>query len=298
MNYFNTNERKGVLGLLLIIVSLQLLYFFIDFSPEKENTISIESAEIQAFQHEIDSLKQLKIEQNKPRIYPFNPSFITDYKGYKLGMSKLEIDRLLAHRKAGKYINSPKEFQQITKISDSLLSVLEPNFKFPDWVNAKRNKKYSKKENYSTEAVKNTFTNNEMNISEKQDLNTATTEQFQKIYGIGVKLAARIIKYREVLQGYSFDDQLYEVWYLDKEVADRALQRFTVIEKPEINKIDINSASFKEVLHLPYIDYDLTKKIFEYRDELAEYQSLEELKNIADFPLEKFDRISLYLTVE
>ena len=37
-------------------------------------------------------------------------------------------------------------------------------------------------------------------------------------------------------------------------------------------------ALFKEVLAIVYIDYELTKKIFNYRDEVAEIQSLEELK--------------------
>jgi len=32
-------------------------------------------------------------------------------------------------------------------------------------------------------------------------------------------------------------DQLFEIWYLDKEVADRVLERFTVLEKPIIEKL-------------------------------------------------------------
>jgi DNA uptake protein ComE-like DNA-binding protein len=46
------------------------------------------------------------------------------------------------------------------------------------------------------------------------------------------------------------------------------------------------------------LDYELPKKIFEYRDEVAEIQELEELKKIDGFPVDKFDRISLYLTAE
>ena len=42
----------------------------------------------------------------------------------------------------------------------------------------------------------------------------------------------------------------------------------------------------------------ITKKIFQYRDEVAEIQNLEELKNIEDFPIENFDKIALYLKAE
>jgi hypothetical protein len=62
----------------------------------------------------------------KPKIYPFNPNFITDFKGYKLGMSVTEIDRLLAFRKTNRYVNSAAEFQQVTQVSDSLLAQIAP----------------------------------------------------------------------------------------------------------------------------------------------------------------------------
>ncbi len=297
MSYFSTNERKGVLGLVLLIVCLQLFDHYFDFTSANDTFVITQSPEIMAFQKEIDSLKHIEIEARKPKIYPFNPSFLTDYRAYKLGMQTAEIDRLLAHRKAGKYINSTKEFQEVSQINDSLLDVLQPYFKFPDWVIAKQNRKFQSKKTFFDDKIvrQEDRTNSEF---EKQDLNTVTAEELQKVNGIGVKLAARIIKYREVLKGYSFNYQLYEVWYLDREVADRVLQRFRIITKPTIEKINLNTASFKEILHLPYIDYELTKEIFGYRDEMAEIQSLEELKNIDSFPMDKFDRISLYLKVE
>jgi hypothetical protein len=46
-------------------------------------------------------------------------------------MSVQEID-LMEYRKGNKYVNSPKEFQAVTQVSDSLLNV-SPYFKFPDW---------------------------------------------------------------------------------------------------------------------------------------------------------------------
>src|SRR5690554_8215098 len=75
-----------------------------------------------------------KTEDNSPTIFPFNPNFITDYKGYTLGMTPEEIDRLLTYRSENKWINSDEDFQSVTQVSDSLLAVLIRFFNFPEWV--------------------------------------------------------------------------------------------------------------------------------------------------------------------
>ncbi len=234
----------------------------------------------------MDSLQRVKVEESKPKIFPFNPNYITDFKGYQLGMSIDEIDKLLAFRKANKFVNSSKQFQQVTGINDSLLAEISIYFKFPDWVT--QNKKVSKNTKTAVSSKK---------IS-KKDINKATVDDFKEIYGIGEKLAKRIVNYRNKLQGFSLNDQLYEVWNLKKDAADELLLNFEISSLPNIKKININDASFKEVLSIAYIDYELTKKIFNYRDEVAEIQSIEELKKIDGFPLEKFDRIALYLSAK
>lgn len=282
--WYNNSQRNGILFLVILIIAFQLIYFYVDFS--KNEVDNLNSDKIVKFQNEIDSLKQIELEKRKPKIFPFNPSFLTDYRGYLIGMSTEEIDRLLEHRANGKYINSAKEFQQVTRISDSLLKTIEPYFKFPDWVKNKKlnsNKKYTSNKPGKPE----TFT--------IQELNTASAQDLTSVNGIGEKLSQRIVKYRNKLGGFLVNEQLYEVYNLEKEVADRVLERFSIIDLPEIEKINVNTATFKEVLSISYIDYELTKKIFNYRDEVAELQSLEELKKIAGFPLEKFDRIALYL---
>lgn len=280
---YTKRQRNGIFFLLLIIISLQVGFFFTDFSSEK--TIDFSSKEIAMFQHEMDSLKTIALENIIPKIYPFNPNFITDYKGYQLAMSVEEIDKLHAFREKGDYINSAKQFKEITKVSDSLLNKISPYFKFPEWVASKNKNSNSKNE----------FVNTVKKVIVRQDINVAKASDLRIVNGIGEKLADRIITYRTKLQGFSFDNQLYEVWHLDKEVVAKVLQHFEVMEPPKIQKININEATFKQVLAIVYIDYELTKKIFNYKDEVAEIQSIEELKQIADFPLEKFDRIALYL---
>lgn len=273
---YNKKQRNGIFFLLLIIVSLQLVFFFADFSFDKE--VELSTKEIALFQKELDSLSKMKLASDRVKIFSFNPNFISDFKGYQIGMSLEEIDRLHNFRNKGKYVNSAKEFQKITKVGDSLLKIISPHFKFPEWKSSKKN---------LNKVVDRLIV--------KKDLNQASESELQVVNGVGVKLSERIIKYRSKLGGFSFNDQIYEVWNLDEDTAKKVLKHFEVVKLPKINKLNVNVASFKEVLGIVYVDYELTKKIFNYRDEVAEIQNLEELKKIEGFPIEKFDRIALYL---
>ena len=292
--WYTKAQRNGVLFLLVIIVGLQFVYVFLDdFIPVKDNN-SIENLHIQALQLKIDSLKKAK-QVEKTKLYPFNPNFITDYKGYRLGMSVDEIDRLHEFRKTNSYVNSKQEFQEVTKVSDSLLNRMAPYFKFPDWV-VKKQKKQNRVE--SKELVSEGFSTYSKKEVSTNHINSATADDFRIIKGIGEKRSQQIVKYRDRLKGFSFDYQLYEVWGLPPEVILDLLSVFEIKQKPVIEKVNVNTAEFKEVLATPYVDYDLCKKIFDYRDEVAELQDIKELRNIKDFPQNKYDRIVLYLKAE
>jgi DNA uptake protein ComE-like DNA-binding protein len=288
--WYTKSQRNGIFILVLLIILLQCSIVFDVFSSDK--IIDIKQTEILAFQKQIDSLKAVEIESRKPKMYPFNPNYITDFKGEELGMSLDEIDRLLVFRKTNKFVNSKKEFQKITRVSDSLLNKISPYFKFPNWV-VKQN---SQKPLVLLPVGKQSVSKNKKLSS--TDINLATAEDFQTVSGIGAAFSDRIIKYRSKLQAFSFDNQLYEVWGLEKEVADKVLLVFKVRQQPIIKKVNVNAVTFKGLLKNPYIDYDLCIKIFNYRDEVAELQNLSELKNIKGFPLEKYDQIVLYLFVQ
>ena len=275
---YNKGQRNGILLLIFIILILQFIFFFYNFSSDE--IIKTDTAEIKEFQAQIDSLKNIKQQKSDFKIFPFNPNYLTDFKAYQLGLKVEEIDKLFTYRKSGKFINSAAKFQEITGISDSLSAKISPFFKFPEWVKNAPQKK-GKKEYLI-----------------KKDLNAVSATELQSINGIGEKLAKRIIDYRNLLKGYSFNNQLYEVYYLDKEVADKVLKQYTVSDSPNIEKLDLNKATFKEILHLPYIDYNLTKKIVNYRNKIGLFTSVNELEKIDSFPIEKFDRIALYLTAK
>ena len=279
--WYNKSQRNGILLLISLILIFQAIYFFVDFS---DDDVIFQKEELSKYQAQIDSIREIQEKNTTIKVYPFNPNYLTDFKGYQLGMSVDEIDRLLKFRTTGQFVNTAAEFQKVTKVSDSLLRQISPYFKFPEWVSRSNNE---------DKAIRK----KDKNIPVRE-LNTATENDLREINGVGEKLAKRIIAYRKLIGGFSFDDQLYEVYYLDTDVANKVLKKFKVLKKPIINQININDASFKEVLHLPYIDYNLTKKIFNYRDEVKDLKNIEELKKIDSFPLDKFDRIALYLTAE
>ena len=183
---FNRSQRNGILLLVFFISGYLVINYYVDFS--KENLLDINSKEVIAIQKELDSLRTIEVESKKPKVFPFNPNFLTDFKGYTLGMSTEEIDRLLAFRKENKWINSVEDFKKVTKVSDSLLNKISPYFKFPDWVtNPKLKNKY----------VKKRF--KEKKFTQKIDLNLATQGQLEGVNGIGKAFSKRIIEYRNKL---------------------------------------------------------------------------------------------------
>ena len=276
---FNKQERSGIFFLLLMVVVLQGGYYYVKANPSKSETnFALNASE----QHRIDSLKTCQSE-GVPKMYPFNPNYITDYKGYALGLSTTELDRLFALRKQGKFVNSPEEFQTVTRISDSLLNEISPYFKFPDWV--KNNQTPAKKES----SVKKAPT--------IKDLNSATAEDLKSVYGIGETLSQRIVKFRDRLGGFLVNEQLYDVYGLKPEVVEKALLQFQVKEVPSVNKINVNKVGVEELSRLIYINKSLAFNIIEYRDKNGLFASLQELSQVDQFPTEKLDRIALYLSL-
>ena len=202
-------------------------------------------------------------------------------------MSVSEIDRLHTFRNLNKYVNSKEEFQNITGVSDSLLAIIAPFFKFPDWVK-------SDKKEYKSNSSQPHKTKVSIIV---RDLNAVTADDLKKVNGIGDKLSERIIKFRDRLGGFLVNEQLYDVYALDAEVVDRALKQFQVLNPPQVKRIDINSASAKEIANLVYLSHAVAYKIVELRELNGGIRSLDELTNIDGFPSEKLDRIALYLSL-
>ena len=285
--WYSKRQRNGILFLTGLLVLMQFILHYSNFTRGHD-----QEEDEQAFailQQRIDSLKKSEKESVSLKMHSFNPNFITDFKAYQLGLSIEEADRLFRYRKQGKYVNSADEFQKITLVNDSLIKSISPYFKFPEWTRKKRDAEARTAKRKATEEKSN---------APIRDLNLVTAEELTGIKGVDWRLANRIIAYRTKLKGFFYEAQLFEVYYLKKDVGKRILERYKILQQPHIDKTDINTASFKEILKIPYLDYELTRKIFKYRKENLGFSNLEELKKIDSFPLDKFDRITVYLSAQ
>ena len=288
---FSNSQRNGIFLLALLIFVFQCIYIFVDFASEEP---PMDTAELEVFRRRIDSLKQASMEQNKEKVLPFNPNYITDYKGYTLGMSPDEIDRLLAFRKKDQWINSVKQFQEVTLVSDSLLKAISPMFKFPDWVNEQKlatnqnnNLKTSTPQGYAKKS-----------FDQKMDLNVATAQQLQKVHGIGEKLSANIIKYRNGFKGgFISEIQLQDIYGLTPEVIDRITNDFVVKTPRRVEKLDLNTATKDQLVTVQHIDYEIAHYIIEQRTLRDGFKSFDELLKVKKFPVQKLEIIKLYLTL-
>ena len=198
----------------------------------------------------------------------------------------MEFDRLSRYRSKNKWINSLKDFKVVTKASDSLMAIIGPLFKFPDWV--------VKSAASSPQKVSSLA----LSYKDKIDLNIATKTQLQVVRGIGPALSARIISYKDKLGGFSVDKQLLSVWGLSERVVANVLAGFTVKTPKQIDQISVNTASASDIATISGISYDLAKQIWEFRVLRQKIVLLSELQKIEGMTASKYALIELYLHIE
>lgn len=273
--FLTKKQQLNIFVFLLLIVVVQLLLYMFQKADINKQVVSYQINT--TTQKTIDSLKTIALK--KYELQPYNPNFITDYKGFKLGMTTAQIDKLLAFRASGKYVNSANEFQQVTGVSNELLNKMEPYFKFPEWTQ----KKVATSKEFQPVSVS------------KIDLNQANYEQLVALKGIGAYYANLLIAERDKLNGFVHINQLNYIKGLRLETVALLKQQTFVKATKSISKINVNTASKEELATIPYMTTYLAREIVVLRSKQNEPLKLEDLEKINNFPLDKLQIIRLYL---
>jgi DNA uptake protein ComE-like DNA-binding protein len=134
-------------------------------------------------------------------------------------------------------------------------------------------------------------------ISQKKvsiDINSSDSATLIRLPGIGPVLSARIIKYRRLLGGFARIEQLKEVYGLTPETYEMIKGR-VFADSTQVTRIKINSATYKEIIRLPYFEkYEVTA-ILKFKELKGRITGIEDLIENKLITAEKARKVGPYL---
>ena len=128
----------------------------------------------------------------------------------------------------------------------------------------------------------------------KVDVNAADTALLRRVPGVGKKISEAIVEYRERLGGFYSVEQLREL----KIVSPELLEWFEVSSSPNIQRLNINKASFQALNSHPYISYEQTKALLQYIRLYGKVKDEQALVETGIFTKEEVERLKPYLAFE
>lgn len=229
----------------------------------------------------------------------FDPNALSQEEWMAIGLDAKIAARILNYLSKGGKFRKKEDVQKIYGFPPALYERLAPYIAIaatPKKDYPKREKKYAERypeKNKQYQDETSTRKPKEYRI-EEFDLNTADTTQLKKLRGIGSKLAARIIQYREKIGGFVSHTQLREVYALPEEVIALLEQHAFIIENTQ-QRIAINKASVEELQKHPYLREKLAKIIVSYRQQHGDFKSINDLAKIKILQAETLQKIEPYL---
>lgn len=160
---------------------------------------------------------------------------------------------------------------------------------------------YEEKENCFR---KNSYKPHEKSDSHKRNkpltillnLNQSDSADWTSLNGIGPIYAARIVKYRDMLGGFSSKEQLKEVYGIDEELFSKLENRIQ-LDKAELRRININTADYQFLAQHPYIKPSLAKQLVNYRAQHGNFNSLDHLFEFHQMDSLTFNKLKPYLSL-
>lgn len=309
---FNQNEIKGFMFMIFLIVVLIISVFIFDFLPDNPQTSKTidpkrveelmakievkESDKKESFQDRYANKYEKYDSENAPskpiKLSPFDPNQASEAQLEELGIAKWMAKRIINYRTKGGQFRKKEDLQRIYDFPTDLYAKLEPYITLPEKNTNSGFASFPKTEVNSEVKTATTIPNKELFKPVAFDLNRADTNDLKKLKGIGSKLSARIIKYRDMIGGFYSENQVKEVFGLDSIVVDEIL-KFATIKNPSLKKIKINEVTVEEFKHL-YIRPYVVKSVIAYRQQHGNFTSKKDFEPIKLLDAKTLDKIFPY----
>jgi DNA uptake protein ComE-like DNA-binding protein len=257
-----------------VAVSPRLYYNYIYTPPNYD--IKISSIDLS----DQGNVGVLESRYNQPQEL-FDPNLYDQEDWVATGLSEKQAKSILKYLNSAARLKVKSDLKKLYVVDDELYTLLEPKIDLPDTV---VQDKYVKSKRYDTSNSKDSAYNENQfveNLDEVEELspvsvNKASSRELQSIPGIGPFFAKEIIKIRENYGGIISSDQLLDIYKMDEEKLKEILP-YLIINKNEINKLNINLASEEQLRNHPLISRDMAKSIVFFRENHRKYESLNDL---------------------
>jgi len=302
--YLNRGEQRAMLVLIAVIL---VVYGMLIFSLPQSGKQAVDSVafakDIKAFKKEIDKSKAVgvypKSGTNFTRIqnsstssfkmkpltpFLFDPNTLDEKGWMKMGLPEKLIHTILNYTSKGGHFYKPEDLQKIYGLTTEQYLALEsfisiaPKVKSVSVVGGVKTPKYEKP------------------VVQAVELNSVDSSGLDDLRGIGPVFARRILKFRDILGGYSKKEQLLEVFGMDSTLYTMILP-FVKVDPDKIKKMDLNQCPMPALRKHPYIGYYLAKAIADYRVKHLKFRSVDEVRLLPGMTPEKFNQLSPYLIV-
>jgi len=129
------------------------------------------------------------------------------------------------------------------------------------------------------------------------DINSADSTELEILYGIGSVLSKRIIKYRNLLGGFLYKEQLLEVYGFNRDLLTKINENIEV-DTSKIKKINICKLKEEQLFRHPYLSKYDAKAIIAFNEfkngRILKVDELKENKVLSD---SIYNKIYKYMSI-
>ncbi|MBL7894336.1 MAG: helix-hairpin-helix domain-containing protein [Bacteroidia bacterium] len=250
---FNKQQRNGVIVLCAIILILFIIRLSVNFFIEPKSALVADFSKT-----DLSKLENLHLntdstltEKQETVLFVFNPNTVNKEQLIQLGFKEKTANTFLKYRSKGAIFKTKEDVKKVYGISPELYATIEP-YIFIEVENKNENKLASAEKPIAKKEIK------------VIELNSADSVSLLPLPGIGGGYAKRILKYRSLLGGFYSTEQLKEVYGFSDSLY-LSVKNYVKADAALVSKLNLNTENFKELNAHPYISYEETKAIFNWR---------------------------------
>ena len=208
------------------------------------------------------------------KLFAFDPNHLPVEKWQQLGLTPRQVKGIKNYEAKGGRFYSKADVKKMYTLTEGDYERLAPYIRLPE-ADAKRADK----------------------VLKKVELNTADSAMLTQLSGIGTAFARRIVQYRKRLGGFHSKRQLLEVFGMD-DMRYADVQKQFIIDARKVRKININKAEFEDLKNFPYLSFKQMNAVIQYRKQHGNYESFNELSNVAILDERVLKKIKPYISVK